>query len=251
MSALQNIIYVFDSRQRNVGGSINDATYSMTAAGGLQAGTYEMLSYHSTNNFYNVEAGVNDQITFDEDPSTGSIGTLTPGYYSASDLATEIDVAMDAAAQDGNTFATSYSTATGKFTTVADTTDYNFTWLTGGGSGLANEIMGYSLVDTVGAVATHTSDGQFTPALHSMLIIDISEDSQQNVTLVSTGAEHSLIVPLVSDYQEEIDSLKQNVFSQNINFSAVFNSVNVKLFTEDGVAPANPTDYELTLRRIF
>ena len=250
MSSLQNIIYVLDSRLRNGGGSIEDATYNMIPAGSLQAGTYELLSYHSVNNFYNVELGVNDSITYDEDPATGSVGTLTPGYYEPADLATEIDVAMDAGAQDGNAFTTTYSTATGKFTTVSDTTDYNFTWATGGGSGLANEVMGYSLTDTVGAVQTHTSDQQFQPVLHSMLIIDITEDSQQNVTLLD-GTERSLIVPLVGDYQAEIDSLKQNVFSQNINFAATFNAINVKLFTEDGLAPQNPTDYELVLRRIF
>ena len=249
MSVLQNEIYVFDSRLR-LSGSINDATYSMIAAGQLVAGTYEMLSYHSVDNFYNLELGVNDSITFDEDPATGSVGTLTPGYYTAATLATEIDVAMDAAAQDGNAFTTTYSAATGKFTTVSDTTDYNFTWLTGGGSGLANEIMGYSLVDTTGTVQTHTSDQQFQPSLHSMLIVDIAEDSQQNVTLVNTGNQRSLIVPLVGAYQEEIDSLKQNVYSQTFKIDADMNTINVKLFTEDEIATVNATEYEQIIRHI-
>lgn len=251
MSTLDNIIYVFDSRLRDSGGTIQNATYNMIAAGSLQKGTYEMLSFHSVNNFYNVETGVNDSITFDEDPSTGSVGTLTAGYYTAATLATEIDDAMDAASQDGNAFTTTYSAITGKFTTVSDTTDYNYTWLTGGGSNLSNEIMGYSLADTTGTVQTHTSDQQFAPNLHSLLVIDIAEDANQNVTLVNSGDEHSLLVPLTGNYQDEIDSLKQNVFSQNIRFVSTANSINVQLFTEDGVSPKNPTDYEMTIRRIF
>lgn len=255
MSATQNIIYVLDSRLRNSGGSINNATYNMIPAGGLQNGTYEMLSYHSQNQLYNVETGVNDLIVWDEAGQANISVVIPPGYYSAATLATAIDLAMtteSASTGDTNTYVTTYNAVTGKYsTTDGGGSDWGFDWLSQvATTNLANELMGYSSVDTLPVAKTHVSDQQVTLTLHSMLIIDIAEDSQQNVTLLD-GAEHSLIVPLNQDYQSEIDSLRQQVFSQQVVFSAVFNSINVQLFTEDGVVPVNSTEYELTLRRLF
>lgn len=254
MSVIQNVIFVLDSRQRNGGGSINNATYNMIPAGGLTAGTYEMLSYHSQNQFYNVELGVNDQIHWDENGTANVTAVIAPGFYSAATLATEIDAVMTAAsvAADANTYVTTYNAVTGKYSTTDGAgSAFGFDWLAASAteSNLANELMGYSLVDNA-ALNTQVSDRQVTLTLHSMLVIDISEDSQQNVTLLS-GSEHSLIVPLNQNYQAEIDSLKQQVFSQQVVFGSSLNSINVQLFDETGVAPVNSTEYELTLRKIF
>ncbi len=255
MSVIQNVIFVLDSRLRNGGGTINNATYNMIPAGGVPPGTYEMLSYHSQNQLYNVETGVNDLIVWDENGSPNLSDALPVGYYSAATLATAIDLLMtteSAASGDTNTYVTTYNVTTGKYSTTDGAgSTWGFDWLTQSATStnLANELMGYSLVDNA-ALNTQVSDRQVTLTLHSMLVIDISEDSQQNVHLLD-GAEHSLIVPLVGDYQEEIDSLKQAVFSQQVVFGATLNSLNVQLFTEDGSVPVNSTEYELTLRRIF
>lgn len=252
--SIQNVIFVLDSRQRNAGGTINNATYNMVAAGGVQAGTYEMLSYHSQNQFFNVELNVNDQLRWDENGTADVTAVLAPGFYTAATLATEIDAVMTAAsvAADANTYVTTHNATTGKYsTTSGGGSTWRYDWLTASATetNLANELLGYSLVDPALA-NVQVSDRQITLTLHSQLIIDIAEDSQQNVTLLS-GAEHSLIVPLDQDFQTEIDSLKNNVFSQTIRFGATLNSLNVQLFTEDGVAPVNLTEYELTIRRLF
>lgn len=255
MSAIQNVIFVLDSRQRNAGGTINSAVYNMVPAGNVPAGTYELLSFHSQNQFYNVETGVNDLITWDENGAPNLSDVLPPGYYTAATLATAIDLLMTAeslASGDVNTYVTTYDVGTGKYsTTDGGGTTWGFDWLTQSASStnLANELMGYSLVDNA-ALNTQVSDRQVTLTLHSMIIIDISEDSQQNVTLLN-GSEHSLIVPLNQDYQEEIDSLRQQVFSQQVVFATNSIQLTVNLFTEDGVVPVNSTEYELTLRRIF
>lgn len=255
MSAIQNVIYVLDSRQRNAGSTINSAIYNMVPAGNVLPGTYELLSYHSQNQFYNVETGVNDLVVWDENASPNLSDVLPPGYYTAATLATAIDLLMtteSAANGDTNTYVTTYVTLTGKYsTTDGGGSTWRFDWLTQSASStnLANELMGYSLADN--ALANlQLSDRQVTLSLHSMLIIDITQDSQQNVTLLN-GAEHSLIVPLNQGYQEEIDSLKQQVFSQQVVFATNLIQLTVNLFTEDGVVPVNSTEYELTLRRIF
>ncbi len=254
MSTLQNVIFVLDSRLRNVGGTINNATYNMIPAGSIPSGTYELLSFNSKNQLYNVETGVNDQIHWDENGTPNVTAVLSAGYYSATTLATEIDLVMTAAsvAADGNTYVTTYNSTTGKFsTTDGGGSTWGFDWLAASltETNLANELLGYSLVNNV-AANTQLSDRQVNLSLHSMLIIDIAEGSQQNVTLLD-GSEHSLIIPLNQEYQSEIDSLKQQVFSQQVVFGATFNSLNVQIFTEDGVPPVNSTEYELTLRRIF
>ena len=81
-----------------------------------------------------------------------------------------------------------------------------------------------------------------------ILLVDV--DGSRNVTL-TTGAEFSLIFPLNQDYQEEIDSLKQQVFSQTITVASVINNIVVSQFTDDGVALVNAPDYELILQKLF
>ncbi len=252
MSVLQNVIYVLDSRLRT-SGTINSASYNMIPAGTVRAGTYELLSYHSINQFYNVETGINDSLVWDEFASSDLIAKIPSGYYTETTLATAVGTVMTAASVGGdvNVYSAVYDALTGKLSIDSDNSTWRFNWTstTQPTTDLANELVGFSLPDGVLGIQ-QVSDNQVSLLLHSMLIIDISEDSQQNVTLLS-GAEHSLIVPLNQGYQEEIDSLKQQVFSQQIVLAADMNVLNVNLFTESGGSPVNSTEYELTLRRIF
>lgn len=251
MSTLQNVIFVLDSRQRDAGGSIQNATYNMIAAGGVPPGTYEMLSFHSQNQFYNVELGINDLIVWDETGSPNQSAIITPGHYDFTSLGTEIGSVMSAASGDGNTYTATYNSVTGKFTIDnGGGSTFKFDWFSQSASpNLANELMGFSLID--GSLdPEQVSDRQVCLTLHSNLVIDISEDSQQNVTLLD-GSEHSLLVPLNQNYQEEIDSLKQQVYSQQVVFGSTLNSLNIQLFTEDGSVVVNKTEYDLTIRKIF
>ena len=246
MSTVNNVIYVFDSRQRT-SGTTNVATYNMIPAGSLDQGTYESLSYHSTNQFYNVEVGVNDDIFWDE--GAGDLtATIPPGYYATPvALAAAVKIVMDVVS--ASTFTITYNTDTGKFLFAIAAGTFRFKFLTNT-TAVARELIGFSATDGVLA-ATQTSDNQVSLTLHTNILVDISEDAEQNVTLASDGSERSLIVPITGVYQEEIDSLKAQVFAQTLVFTADFNSITISLFTEDGSAPVNISDYVLIIRRLF
>ncbi len=255
MSVTQNVIYTLDSRLRNAGGTINAAVYNVVPAGTVLAGTYELVSFQSTNQVYNVETGINDLIVWDEVGSLNLSVVLPAGHYATQTaLATAVDLAMtteSAASGQTNTYTTTYSALTGKFSTNNGAgADFNFDWLSQvATTNLARELLGYSSIDNV-AGATQVSDNQVTLVLHQNIVIDIAEDSQQNVHLLS-GAEHSLIVPLNQAYQIEMDSLRDLTYSQTVVFAAALNQLNVSLFTEDGIAPVNFSEYILILRRLF
>ena len=79
--AIPTTSYVLDSRQRTAGSTLPVATFNLAALGSpVEAGTYEMLSFNSRNNVYNVD-DTNDEIYFDEaGPELGPV-LIPHGYY--------------------------------------------------------------------------------------------------------------------------------------------------------------------------
>jgi len=244
--AVQNTIYVLDSTQRNAGGSIQVAVYNMIPAGGLEAGTYEMLSYQSQNVSYNVETGVNDAIYFDEGAAELGPVLLAPGYYDTTTLGAEIKLRMDAVS--GSAYTVTYSAVTGKFTVAIGAGTFAFNWATVAAN-KANQLLGFGLVDGVIA-ATQVSTIVADLTLHKSLIVDINEDSQQNVTLLD-GSEHSVLIPLNQAYTAEIDSLRNETYAQTFKFGSTLNQLTVSLFTDNGAVPVNVAEYVMVIRKIF
>ena len=245
--AVQNTIYVLDSKQRNGGGSIQNATYNMVSAGTVESGTYELVSFQSQNVYFNVEAKVNDEIYFDESAAELGPVNLTPGSYTAATLIVEIKAVMDAVS--GSSYTVTYDAATNKITAAIAAGTFAFNWGTNVLQPIANQVMGYTPVDGVLA-ASQVGDSQVDLSLYENLILDISEDSQQNVTLLD-GSEHSLLIPLRQNFAGEVDSLRNETYSQTIKFGSTLNSLNVQLFMDDGSMPLNNAEYILIIRKLF
>lgn len=87
---------------------------------------------------------------------------LTPGFYNATDLATEIESVMNAAG--ANTYSVTNNTLTYTFTIArtAGAVTFNFTWGTNT-SNSARKLMGFSAADTT-AGTTVTSDNAYNLA---------------------------------------------------------------------------------------
>lgn len=254
MASISTTSYILDSRQRVAGvGSISVATYNFAALGSpIEVGTYEMLSFNSRNNVYNVDDS-NDEIYYDEDAG-GELGpVLIPhGYYtSEASLAAAVKTTMDAGG--AGTYTITHNALTNLFTVAVagGAAAVQLTWNTNINNPIANLLLGFSSVNTASA-ASLTGDIGADLDPHSNLLINIAEDSLKNVTLVN-GTEHSLIVPLDAPYGDEINGMKNQTFNQTVNFASQMNQLNVSLFTEDGVAlpVVNAAQYELILRRLF
>lgn len=243
--SVQNTIYVLDSTQRD-SGSIQSATYNMIQAGGLEQGTYELLSYQSQNVVYNVETGVNDAIYFDESAAELGPVLLAPGYYNTTTLGAEIKLRMDAVS--GSSYTVTFNAVTAAYTVAIGAGTFAFNWATVAAN-KANRLLGFNLVDGVLA-ATQVSSNAVDLTLHKSLIVDINEDSQQNVTLLD-GSEHSFLIPLNQEYASEIDSLRNETYAQTFKFGSALNQITVELFTDDGSVTVNNSEYLMVIRKIF
>lgn len=248
--AIPTTSYVLDSRQRSAGSTLTAATFNLAALGSpVESGTYEMLSFNSRNNLYNVD-DQNDEIYFDEGGAELGPVLLPHGYYaSQTDLAAAAKIVMDAVS--GTTYTITYDALTNLFTFTPALGTFAFNWDTNSAQPIANLLFGFDTVDGVlGATQTSTQGADLDP--HSNLLIRISEDGLQNVTLVN-GTEYSLIVPLNVPYTAEMEALKSQTFNQTVRFVSDMNQLNVTLFTEDGVSLPilNAAQYELIIRRVF
>lgn len=253
MATISTTSYVLDSRQRAAGSTVQIASYNFSTLGSpVIAGTYEMMSFSSRNNVYNVDDS-NDEIYYDEDAG-GELGpVLIPhGYYlTEAALATAAKTTMEAGG--AGTYTITFNALTNIFTfaVAGGAAAVQLTWGTNSTQPQANLLFGFSAVNTASAASVVGDVGADLDP-HSNLLIDITEDALKNVTLVD-GTEHSLIVPLNVPYNDEIDGLKNETFNQTVQFVNDMNILTVTLRTEDGVLLplVNAAQYELILRRLF
>lgn len=242
--SIPSVVYVLDSKEKS-SGTNQTATYNMVPMGGLETGTYQVLSYHSTNQVYNVEANVNDQLWWDE--GAGDLNAqLTPGYYSAAELLVELKAVLDPVS--GSTFTVTYNAISGKITFVIAAGTFRFKYLTNL-TDPARRLIGMDAVDGVLA-ASQISNIPIDLTLHSSILLLVDVDGSRNIT-IHDGSEFSLLFPLNCSYQSELDSLKQQVFSQTITIASSVNNIVVSQFTDDGVALVNTPDYELIIQKLF
>lgn len=254
MATLPNTSYVLDSRQKTLGTNNSVAGYNLALGGSpVEVGTYEMLSFNSRNNVYNVDDG-NDEIYYDEE-SGGELGPvlIAHGYYvDEAALIVAVEAALNGGSGTG-VYTVTYVALTNLFTvTVATASDFIFTWGTNASQPIANRLLGYSPVDSSVSAVAQTGDVGADLDPHSNLLITIDEESLRNVTLVD-GSEYSLIVPLDAPYNEAIDGLKAETFNQTVRFESPMNQLTVRLFTEDGVVlpVLNSAPYVLVIRKVF
>lgn len=248
MTSLQSDVLVFNSRQKSSGTNQN-ANYNLINMGGIgksPSSTYEMLSYHSVNQVYTVEAGVNDKVYFDEGAGLLT-ATLSPGSYTETSLLVELIAKMDALS--GNSYATSsFSSVTGKYTFTLGAGTFQFLF-TSNTSDSARRLLGMNEFDDVLA-ASHVSDNVVDLKLHSNIFITIPQEGSKNVTLLD-GSEFTLMIPLNTAFGQDIHHRKQEHYQQLMIFTSNISNIDIELYTQDGVPLKNTPDYTLILRKLF
>ena len=245
MSTLPTNIIVVDSREKTSGTNQN-AVYSLLNVGGAQ-GTYELLGYKSSNQFVNVEVGVNDTLYWLE---VGQLNaTVPPGLYTAASFNAAAKIVMDIAS--ASTFTFTIDAVTGKTTVAIAALTFAWQWGTQSANGdSANAPLGLNAVDT--GVAAASIEGDILPylRLHTHIVMTINEEGSKNVDLLD-GTEHSLIIPVTGVAGDDIDLRKNDTYQQLITFASNITNIRVILASETGVALLNAPDYVFLIRRLF
>lgn len=245
MSTLPTNIIVIDSREKTSGTNQN-AVYSLLNVGGVQ-GTFELLGYKSSNQFYNVEVGVNDRLYWAEPGNLNA--TVPPGIYTAVTFNAAAKIVMDAAS--ASTFTFTIDATTGKTTVAIAAGTFNWEWATNLAAGnSANALLGSNPIDT--AVAVASIEGDYLPylRLHTHVVMTITEEGSRNVDLLD-GTEHSLIMPVSGVAGDDIDLRKNDSYQQIVTFLSNITNIRVILASETGVALVHLPDYTFLLRKLF
>ena len=243
-SALSDIL-VFDSNRRS-SGSVQNATYNLVTAGLQPEGTWEALDFSSVNQIYNVELGVNDTVYWDDNTASGPYSAVVaPGSYDVGTLNVAIVSLMDAVEAPNYTFTP--NTATGLLT-VSSTALFNWEFGTNTARSIRN-LLGLNEFDT-GLSGSITGD--FVPDLflHSHLLVRLTNDGNENVTLMD-ATEYSFIIPFNEAFGERMGARKLVNYQQTVFYANIVSTITITLFTEDGVPLVNTPRYVLTIRKLF
>lgn len=242
MALIQSDIIIVDSDQRSAG-TVQSCSYNLLNVGGIE-GTWELIGYQSKNQFFTVEAGVNDQLHWAE---PGALTATVPaGAYTQTTFNAAAKIVMDAASGSTFTFTAAADTSVVTVAIAAGTFNWEFGTVT---TRRANFLLGLSPVDT-GAAASIVGDIIPDLRLHTHILIDIPQDGNKDPTRLD-GTEYSFMVPVDEDFGQQINSRKLVVYQQNIFFSSNISAINVNLFSETGVALVNAPRYVMTLRKLF
>lgn len=249
MAIIPSKSYVLDSRLKNVGSVNNVAVFNCSTAGNIEAGTYELLKFHTVNGVYNVDA-TNNQIYFDESAAELGPVTIPSGYYATpAALAAAAKIVMDVAS--ATTYTIVYVPLTNSFLFTPAAGTFKFNWGTNRLQPIAATQFGFSRVDGILA-ATQSSTLSVNMDPHPGILVKIDEDGSNNITLLD-GSNYSFYIPLTVGFSEEIDTLSHSIFSQTCKFGSSFSSLTVRLFLDEGtVLPLiNSSSYELVIRKLF
>ncbi len=242
--SINNVSYLIDSTLRS-SGTLQSGNYNFINSGTIGPGTYELLSFQMADNLYNVDT-TNQDIFWDE--GAGDLTAAIPvGSYTSATLAVAMKIVMDVAS--GSTFTITHAADTGLYTFAIAAGTFRFKYLTNL-TDVATLITGFDALDGVLA-ASQVSDNPIDLTLHKNILIDIAQDSSQNVTLL-TGFEASFTVPIGNAaFGELLGFEKAEGYAQQIILAANMNSLDISLFDGSGNALTNVANWKLLLRRLF
>lgn len=245
--SLPSDLFFLTSAGRSSGTS---SDFTLPLSTNLQ-GTYELVHFSMVNGLYDVVTGENDTIYFTHSIDGALVAVLTAGSYTYATLATELKIQMDVqlALGTGDTMSVAYSTITGKYTFTQSANTFLLSFATNTASS-ARLVMGFDALDTTTAVA-HVSDNVASLALHNIVVIRISQDNNQHVTLPN-NAEASFTVPVTVLFGETIHYKKADSYTQYLSFASSISSISVKALAEDGDdLDLNGVDFNFSLRKLY
>jgi len=216
---------LIDSRFRD-SGTIDEYSYALPHTI-KKIREIRLLEATIPNSIYQIDSAWNG-FTFTEDPD----GTpeevaidLTPGNYTGSQLATEIETQLNAD-MTGNDYSVSYSSKTNKLTTSKASGEFRYD------SGMSEEmqkILGLT-IDGSGTQTEYEHDNQVDVSYPRYLLLDVNTGSSNTNDIMTNDDAHSFILKIGDDPYtlETTNALADYMQVENNNFNDVKN-INIKI----------------------
>ena len=206
-------------------------------------GKWELISFVSTNNIFNVNTNNNKVYLFD---GSDVIATLPVGSYDITDLKTALATAINDVAS--STYTVSVDLNTNKYTiTNTDDNEFHFTF----GSNTTNsarQLLGFNGSNGDNST-THTSDNPVDLNPHKNLFINICENDDRDVTGQSYF-NTSLVINGNGAFGEIMRYVKRDNFNQFLKFRNTKN-IEVKFHDLNHKIIELNSDYVIILEKVF
>ena len=173
-------------------------------------GQYQLLTFTTTNNMYNVTAN-NNKIYWNENGSNKTT-TLTNGYYDSTDFKTELSTQLNSSAS--GTITVTLDDNTRKFT-ITDTLNFYFTFATNT-TNSARKLLGFNASDGTNATS-QTSDTPCDLNSCKNIFLTINEDNHRNIRGIDFF-NSSFVINSTGDFGETLRYINVDNFNQFIKF---------------------------------
>ncbi len=245
MSVSEDLLLI-DSKDRT-SGSPSSQNFTVALAENVQ-GTYQFVSFSMTNNLYNIVASENDQVHMNHSVDGDNTVTLTAGHYTSATLIAELETQLETIS--AVTYTVAYDATNGKITVTPGSGNFGYKFATTT-TRTSRYILGKDEVDDTPASSIE-SDNPIDLRLHDNIVLKISEDNFQHVTL-PTGLEASVIVPIDEiPFGDTIHYKLNQGYPQFFKFLTSTSVFTIQLFAGDGDnLPINGTEWRFGLKKLF
>lgn len=151
-----------------VNGTPSDFVIQLTRP--IEAGTYTVENIQLPNCIYTVNSNNNKIYYYD---TINRTATLTNKFYTARELANEVQTQLNTTSSGVNSFTVTYDKKSSKFTIEADSTTFYFTFGTNTASS-ARKLLGFNKLDGE-ANSSHTSDNLINLSEPKKLLVQIND----------------------------------------------------------------------------
>lgn len=210
-------------------------------------GEYEVEYVQMYNNFYTIQAGLNDKIYWN-DNSTNHTTTITPGIYATSgsnNIATEIGTQMTADTSAGATVTAAFDAISQKLTI---TSDQNFLLKFGTNTASsAAKTLGFTNADTS---ADTTATASYLSNLGGPTSVNIRIAESDITTWVNGQGQYGSILLPMNVSQGALKYYARDDFPQFIGFSRPVSQLNIVITDTSGnTISQNGSEWEMAIRR--
>ena len=219
----------------------NKATNDVFTLDNKIRGTYQLLSFTSTNNTYNVSDN-NNKIYWNEN-GTDKTTTLTNGYYNTFDFGTHLSTQLNNSSV--GTVTVTLDDNTGKLT-ITDTLNFYFKFGTNTMFS-ARMLLGFDAVDGTNA-STQTSDNVIDLNSCKNIFISISQDNNHNIRGIDFF-DSSFVINSSVDFGETLRYINRDNFDQFVRFRDTKN-LTVSFHDSNNNSIDLNSEYQIILKKV-
>ena len=219
-----NFYYFIDSRNKiyesNADFSISESDFNLEPGVSVSIALDECVFYNTQ---YPINSNNNTFIFQENDTATNITATLTPGNYTGSSIATELQTQMNSVGS--NTYSVSYDSGTGKLI-ISETLPDNFKLVS------INEIFGFEIMTSFEATRT----GDNPAVLSGVEYVDLMLPSLISNNVSTNNNRNGIIkrIPLDLPWGSLIVYKSQESDQSVIINKEYLNNIQVRLLNPDG-----------------